>query len=100
MTRNLPFNPKVFAAIKSADLIIFSSGSLLTSIIPHLIDKTLVKAINGAASPKMYVCNLFTQPGETDDFSVYDHVAYLERYLGKGYQNLFVICDGIIDCFF
>ena len=82
-------NPKVFTAVKTADLIIFSSGSLLTSIIPHLIDQTLVKAINEAKAPKMYVCNLFTQPGETDDFSVYDHVAYLEKYLGK--ENLDVV---------
>lgn len=90
-------NPKVFAAIKSADLIIFSSGSLLTSIIPHLIDKTLVKAINGAASPKMYVCNLFTQPGETDDFSVYDHVAYLEKYLGKNSLDVVIANNTIMS---
>ena len=90
-------NPKVFAAIKSADLIIFSSGSLLTSIIPHLIDKTLVKAINGAASPKMYICNLFTQPGETDDFSVYDHVAYLEKYLGKDSLDVVIANNTIMS---
>ena len=90
-------NPKVFAAIKNADLIIFSSGSLLTSIIPHLIDKTLVKAINGAASPKMYVCNLFTQPGETDDFSVYDHVAYLEKYLGQGNLDVVIANNTIMS---
>ena len=90
-------NPKVFAAIKSADLIIFSSGSLLTSIIPHLIDKTLVKAINGAASPKMYVCNLFTQPGETDDFRVYDHVAYLEKYLGQGNLDVVIANNTIMS---
>ena len=90
-------NPKVFAAIKSADLIIFSSGSLLTSIIPHLIDKTLVKAINGAASPKMYICNLFTQPGETDDFSVYDHVAYLEKYLGKNSLDVVIANNTIMS---
>ena len=90
-------NPKVFAAIKSADLIIFSSGSLLTSIIPHLIDKTLVKAINGTASPKMYICNLFTQPGETDDFSVYDHVAYLEKYLGQGNLDVVIANNTIMS---
>ncbi len=90
-------NPKVFSAVKSADLIIFSSGSLLTSIIPHLIDKTLVKAINGAASPKMYICNLFTQPGETDDFSVYDHVAYLEKYLGQGNLDVVIANNTIMS---
>ena len=90
-------NPKVFSAIKNADLIIFSSGSLLTSIIPHLIDKELVNAINKAASPKMYVCNLFTQPGETDDFSVYDHVAYLEKYLGKNSLDVVIANNTIMS---
>ena len=90
-------NPKVFSAIKNADLIIFSSGSLLTSIIPHLIDKELVDAINKAASPKMYVCNLFTQPGETDDFSVYDHVAYLEKYLGKNSLDVVIANNTIMS---
>lgn len=77
-------NPKIFAALDEADLIIFSSGSLLTSIVPHLIDKSLVKAINKAKADKMYICNLFTQPGETDDFTVLDHIDFLECYLGKG----------------
>ena len=90
-------NPKVFSAIKNADLIIFSSGSLLTSIIPHLIDKELVDAINKAASPKMYVCNLFTQPGETDDFSVYEHVAYLEKYLGKNSLDVVIANNTIMS---
>ena len=90
-------NPKVFSAIKNADLIIFSSGSLLTSIIPHLIDKELVDAINKARAPKMYVCNLFTQPGETDDFSVYDHVAYLEKYLGQGNLDVVIANNTIMS---
>ena len=90
-------NPKVFSAVKSADLIIFSSGSLLTSIIPHLIDKELVNAINKARAPKMYVCNLFTQPGETDDFSVYDHVAYLEKYLGKNSLDVVIANNTIMS---
>lgn len=90
-------NPKVFSAVKSADLIIFSSGSLLTSIIPHLIDKELVNVINKAKAPKMYVCNLFTQPGETDDFSVYDHVAYLEKYLGKNSLDVVIANNTIMS---
>lgn len=90
-------NPKVFGAIKNADLIIFSSGSLLTSIIPHLIDKSLVNAINKAKAPKMYICNLFTQPGETDDFSVYDHVAYLEKYLGKDSLDVVIANNTIMS---
>lgn len=82
--KDIVVNPKVINAVKDADLIIFSSGSLLTSIVPHLIDKKLVDVINKAKGEKVYICNLFTQPGETDGFTVYDHIKYLEKYLGKG----------------
>ncbi len=77
--------PEVFAAIKEADLIILSMGSLYTSIMPHLICKDVVKAINEAKSTAkiMYICNAMTQPGETDGFGVSDHVNSLEKYLGK-----------------
>ena len=81
--KDITINPKVIKAIEEADLIIFSAGSLLTSITPHLIDKNFVKKINKAKAKKMYICNLFTQPGETDGFSVADHIYYLEKYLGK-----------------
>ncbi len=61
-------NPNVIEAIKEADLIIFSSGSLLTSIIPNIIIDDIVMAIKKSKAPKLYVCNLVTQPGETDNF--------------------------------
>lgn len=82
-SRKIKINPKVLKAVEEADLIIFSSGSLLTSIAPHLINKTLVKAINNAKAPKMYICNLFTQPGETDNYAVSNHIKTLENYLGN-----------------
>lgn len=81
--KKINVNPKVISAVMNADLIIFSSGSLLTSIIPHLIDQGLVDVINKSKASKMYICNLFTQPGETDGFSVSDHIDYIENYLGK-----------------
>lgn len=83
-------NEKVLKAVKESDLIIFSSGSLYTSIIPHLIDEVLVKEIVKSKAKKMYLCNLFTQPGETDDFKVSDHLKILEKYLGEGTINLVV----------
>ena len=73
----------VFDAIAKADLIIISAGSLYTSILPHLICKDVVKAINDSHAKVMYVCNVMTQPGETDGFGVSDHVNTLEKYLGK-----------------
>ena len=81
--KDITVNPEVYKAVKSADLIIFSSGSLYTSIIPHLINKDLVKAINNSHAKKLYICNLFTQPGETDGFKVSDHIKIIEQYLGK-----------------
>ena len=81
-------NPEVLEAIGEADLIIFSSGSLLTSIIPNIIIPDVVKAIKKSKAPKLYICNLVTQPGETDDFKVSDHINVLEEYLGKGTINM------------
>lgn len=76
-------NPEVIDAIKKADLIIFSSGSLLTSIIPNIIIDEVVKTIKKSSAPKLYICNLVTQPGETDNFKVSDHIRVLNDYLGK-----------------
>ena len=81
-------NPEVLEAISEADLIVFSSGSLLTSIIPNIIIKDIVKAIKKSKAPKLYICNLVTQPGETDDYKVSNHIEELEKYLGKGTINI------------
>ena len=86
--REIKANPEVIEAIKEADLIIFSSGSLLTSIIPNIIIDDVVKAIKKSKAPKLYICNLVTQPGETDDFKVSDHIKVLEEYLGTGTINM------------
>lgn len=77
-------NPQVIKAIKEADLIIFSSGSLLTSIIPNILIQEVVQTIQQSKSPKLYICNLVTQPGETDNYTVSDHIKIIENYLGKG----------------
>lgn len=74
-------NEEVLKAIKNADLIIFSPGSLYTSILPHIIIEEIKDAINKSKAKKMYVCNLFTQPGETDDFKVSDHIKVIEKYI-------------------
>lgn len=73
--------PEVISAIKEADLIIFSMGSLYTSILPNIICKEVKTAIREAKAPIMYLCNVVTQPGETDKFTVGDHVELLNRYL-------------------
>ena len=82
-SKEITVNPKVIDAVKKADLIILSSGSLITSIIPHLLNKELNNVIRNSKAEIMYICNLFTQPGETDDYKVSDHINLLEEYLGK-----------------
>ncbi|MBQ3436288.1 MAG: YvcK family protein [Bacilli bacterium] len=74
---------EVIDAINEADLIIFSMGSLYTSILPNIICKDVEKALNNSKAPIMYVCNAMTQPGETDKFKVSDHVKLLNSYLDK-----------------
>lgn len=86
--REVRANPDVLKAVGEADLIIFSSGSLLTSIIPNIIIDDVVKAIRRSKAPKLYICNLVTQPGETDDYKVSDHIKVLEGYLGKRVINM------------
>ncbi len=73
--------PEVITAIKEADLILFSMGSLYTSILPNIICKDVQKALNESSAPIMYLCNVVTQPGETDGFSVSDHVKLINKYL-------------------
>lgn len=83
-SKKVKVTPKVLEAIKTADLIILSSGSLLTSVLPHIIIPEVQEAIQKSKAKKMYVCNMLTQPGETDGFKVSDHVRFIEKYLGKG----------------
>ena len=72
---------EVVEAIQEADLIIFSMGSLYTSILPNIICKQVQAALDNSKAPIMYLCNIVTQPGETDDFTVGDHIKLLNRYL-------------------
>lgn len=74
---------EVLDEIKKADLIVFSMGSLFTSVLPNIICKEVKEALNNAKAPIMYLSNIVTQPGETDGFTVGDHVKLLNRYLDK-----------------
>jgi len=70
-------------AIHNADLIVLSMGSVFTSVIPNLLCKDMVDAIDESKAPVMYCCNMFTQPGETDDLTASDHIKVFNSYLGK-----------------
>ena len=76
-------SPDAIKAIKHADLIVLSMGSIYTSILPNLICKEIVDAIDNSKADIMYVCNIVTQPGETDDFKASDHINLINDYLGE-----------------
>lgn len=89
--------PEVIDAIQEADLVIISMGSLYTSIMPHLICKDVVQAIRHTKGKVMYLCNAMTQPGETDTFTVSDHLDVLEKYLGKNTIDVVVASNTKIN---
>lgn len=89
--------PEIFDKIKEADLIILSMGSLYTSVMPHLICPDIVKAINNSPAKVMYICNAMTQPGETDNFTVNDHVKILEKYLGNDRIDAVIATNTIVN---
>lgn len=84
-------------AIKEADLVILSMGSLFTSIIPNLICDDIIKVLDSSKAKIMYACNIMTQPGETDDFKVSDHVKLLNEYLGNHKIDVVVANSGVIS---
>lgn len=83
-------------AIKKADLIVLSMGSLYTSIIPNLIPEEIKKELKNSKAKIMYVCNIMTQPGETDKFKVSDHINKLNEYLGNRKVDIVLANNGTI----
>ena len=73
--------PPALHAIFQADLILIGPGSLYTSILPNLLVPDLAEALRHARAPKVYICNLATQPGETDNYTVADHVATILQHI-------------------
>lgn len=80
--------------IKNADLIILSMGSLFTSIIPNLLCKEIISAIDDSKAEVMYICNMITQAGETENYKVSDHVNTLNSYLGDKKISVVIANNG------
>lgn len=79
-----PAYPGAVRAILEADLIVAGPGSLYTSVLPNLIVDEIKRALEVTTAAKIYICNVATQPGETDGFTVEDHFETLEQHVGKG----------------
>lgn len=78
-----PALPRALEAIAHADLIVLGPGSLYTSLLPNLLVPELVEAIGRSKAPRLYICNLMTQPGETDGLDVTGHLRALEAQLAS-----------------
>jgi uncharacterized cofD-like protein len=75
--------PKAVEAINEADLILMGPGSLFTSVIPNLLIPEIARAIARSKAPRVYVANLMTQPGETANFSLSEHLRAIDAHIGK-----------------
>lgn len=76
--------PEAIRAILGADLIVIGPGSLYTSILPNLLVPGIVEAVRASGACCVYVCNVATQAGETDGYTVADHVRAIEAHVGPG----------------
>lgn len=75
--------PAAIEAIKQADFLIIGPGSLYTSVIPNLLVPEIRQAIRQTTVPRIYVCNIMTQPGETDNYTVGDHIMAIDKACGQ-----------------
>jgi uncharacterized cofD-like protein len=82
--------PQVIQAILAAELIVIGPGSLFTSILPNLLVPDIAAAIQSSRALKIYVCNIATQPGETEGYSCEDHIKILNEHVGG------TICDIVV----
>lgn len=90
--------PEVLEAIANADLIILGPGSLYTSVIPNLLVDGIVEAIMESTAKKIYVCNIMTQPGETDNYSVASHInALISHAKGKKIIDAVLVNNSLPD---
>ena len=88
-----PATKGAIEAIKKADVLIFGPGSLYTSVIPNLLIDGIREAIIEADAIKIYVCNVMTQPGETDGYGAYEHVKALVDHVGKNFLDYVIVND-------
>lgn len=81
---------EVIHSIENADAIVIGPGSLYTSILPNLLVEDVIEALAKSKAPKIYVCNIMTQPGETDGKNVLDHVKVLIDHAGTNFIDYVV----------
>ena len=85
--------PPSVEAILAANLIVVGPGSLYTSILPNLLVREVADAVRASNATKIYVCNVATQPGETESYTVADHILSIEKHIGRGVFHVILAND-------
>ena len=86
--------PGVVEAIKAADCIIIGPGSLYTNVIPNLLVNGVNKAVKESTAIKVYISNIMTEPGQTDNYSVADHIHAILEHCGQGIMDYCIYDTG------
>lgn len=87
----LEASPKVVEAIMDADMVVIGPGSLYTSILPNLMIRDIRDAVNQTQAEVVYICNIMTQLGETENFTDADHVEVLHQHLGRPFIDTVLV---------
>ena len=94
LTRPVHPLPKVLEAVADADVIVIGPGSLYTSVLPPLLMEGFAEAIAASSAVRIYIANLMTEPGETDGFSVEDHLNVLRQHVGRDLFDYAIVNNG------
>jgi len=84
-------NPEAAQAILNAELVVIGPGSLYTSILPNLLVEGMVEAIKASPALKVYICNLASQPGETDGYDVDDYLRVIQEHVGSSIFDFVIV---------
>ena len=84
-------------AIHEADVIVYGIGSLYTSILSNVIVDGIAERLKSNPAKKIYFCNAMTQPGETDDFSLEDHVRAIEQHVGAHAVDIVITHNNVVS---
>lgn len=87
---------EVIKSIENADIIVIGPGSLYTSIMPNLLVEGVVDAIKKSKAPKVYIANIMTQPGETDQYNVVDHVRAINKHCGENIIDIIITNNEVL----
>ena len=87
--------PEAVDEIQKADIIVIGPGSLYTSVITNLLVPGIRNAIRSSKATKIYVCNIVTQPGQTDHYKISDHIKAVIKYLGEDVLDYVIINSNI-----